>query len=142
MLSGTSMKRTRKQGRDIYEPASFLNIDVDVRSRRSLAPLAEAWAWAQRPFQDFHWLVSSARGRGTTADAKARELVRQINALPERARRAWDLASTRTFDIGVQAGRGPRIPFEEVTLAPETLARVASIRAPIQVTVYPPERRR
>jgi hypothetical protein len=148
------MKRERKQrsipvrppGRrrgksaqpEVYEPASFLNIDVDVRSRRSLAALAAAWPWAQRPFQNSRWLVFSARGHATTADATAQELIEQVHALPRAARRAWDLASTRTFDIGVQAGISSR-PFEKVTLAAETLARIASIRARIKVTVYPPQ---
>jgi hypothetical protein len=122
-----------------FEPASFLNIDVDVRSRRSLAPLAAAWPWAQRPLSDSHWLVFSACGNAITAEATAQELVEQVNALPPVARRSWNLASTRTFDIGVQAGMGPRA-FEKVQLTPDTLARIASIRARIRVTVYPPQR--
>jgi hypothetical protein len=84
-------------------------------------------------------LVFSGRGHPRTADATANELVEQVNAFPSLARRSWDLASKRTFDIGVQGGIGPRA-FEKVQLSPETLARVASIGARIKLTVYPPHR--
>jgi hypothetical protein len=124
---------------EIFEPAGFLNIDVDVRSRRSLSALASAWPWAQDPLGNSRWLVFSGRGHARTAEATANELVEQVNALPSLARRSWDLASKRTFDIGVQGGIGPRA-FEKVQLSPETLARVASIGARIKLTVYPPHR--
>jgi hypothetical protein len=133
------MRKPRKPRSSTFEPATFLNIDIDVRSRRSLASLAAAVPWAGQPLQDSHWLVWSAHASAPTADATARVLVRQINAPPPAARRAWDLATTRTFDIGVRGGMGPRA-FEEVTLTHKTLALIAAIRARIQMTVYPPER--
>lgn len=132
-------RRAESSPPEEFEPTHFENIDVDVRSRRSLAALAAAWPWAQRPLGNSHWLVFSDRGHATTAEATAQGLVEQVNALPPLARRAWNLASTRTFDIGVQAGMGPRA-FEKVQLSPKTLTRIASIRARIQVTVYPPQR--
>jgi hypothetical protein len=124
---------------EIFEPAQFLNIDVDVRSRRSLSALASAWPWAQDPYGNSRWLYYSGHGRGRTAEATANELVKQVIALPSLARRSWDLASKRTFDIGVQGGVGPRA-FEKVQRSPETLARISSIGARIKLTVYPPQR--
>jgi hypothetical protein len=62
-----------------------------------------------------------------------------IAALSPLARQCWNRASRRTFDIGIQAGMGPR-PFEDVQLTPETLLGIASIGGQLQVTVYPPQR--
>lgn len=137
--------RVRKPGASrlpIMEPATFINIDVDVRSRRSLAPLRAAWPWAQQPVQnnarpDPRWMVFSANSTAGTAEGTARALIEMVTVLPPAARKAWNLASKRTFDIGVRAGTGLRA-FEEVQISPETLARIAALGARLQVTVYPP----
>jgi hypothetical protein len=52
------------------------------------------------------------------------------------ARRCWDRASSRVFDVGIQAGP-PGRSFEEVTHSPATLERIARVRATLKVTVYP-----
>jgi 50S ribosomal subunit-associated GTPase HflX len=84
-------------------------------------------------------LILSPRRIAKTAEAAARLLLAQVETLSPIARRCWDKASKRTFDIGVQADMGTRA-FEEVRLTPETLSRIASIGARLQVTVYPPVR--
>jgi len=117
----------------------FLNIDLDIRSRRSLGPLAAAWPRAQRPLRldgrpNPHWLILSGPGTSNSAEAVARALLKQVEGLPRAARQSWNLASRRTFDIGVQAGMHPSA-FEEV-LQPETVRRIASIGAQVQITVY------
>ena len=127
-----------------WEEAHFLNIDLDVRSRRSLAPLAAAWPWAQQPGRTDekaspHWLIHMPRGGAGTAEAAARLLLKDIAALSPAARRCWNQASRRTFDIGVQADMGGRA-FEGVQLSPDTLARIAAVGGRLQVTVYRPER--
>ena len=47
-----------------FEDAQFLNIDLDVRSRRSLAPLVAVWPWAYQPLiaegrPHPRWLIST-----------------------------------------------------------------------------------
>jgi hypothetical protein len=126
-----------------FEDAQFLNIDLDVRSRRSLAPLVAAWPWSYQPLiaegrPNPRWLILNPRGVGMTAEVAAKELLRHIGRLRGDARLCWKQAHRRTFDIGVQAG-GPGRPFEEVRLTAETLRRIAAAGAHIQVTVYPPE---
>ena len=91
------VRRASRVASQVFEQASVLNIDLDVRSRRSLAALAAVWPWAQQPYRDSRWLVFSARGGATTADGTARELIEQVKRLPPAARRAWNLASSRTF---------------------------------------------
>jgi hypothetical protein len=125
------------------EAAKFLNIDLDVRSRRSLAPLITAWPWVYQPMLadarlKSRWLLLNARGVAATADAVATLLLQHIENLRGDARRCWKGAHRRVFDIGVQAG-GPGRAFEEVRLTGGTLGRIAAVGAQIQLTVYPAE---
>jgi hypothetical protein len=125
------------------EDASFLNIDLDVRSRRSLAPLAAAWSWANRPLAadgvpDPHWLILNPRRFAEDAETATKRLLRHVADLRGEARKCWRAAHRRVFDIGVQAG-GPGHAFEEVRLTAGTLKRIGAAGAQIQVTVYPAE---
>jgi hypothetical protein len=130
------------------EDARFLNIDLDVRSRHSVAPLVAAWPWSYQPpaaenQRDPHWLILRPRrimtGRSpATAGTAATELLKHIRGLRGEARRCWREASLRVFDIGVQVG-GPGI-FEDVHLTAETLRQIARVGAQVKVTVYPPPR--
>jgi hypothetical protein len=125
------------------EAAQFLNIDLDVRSRRSLAPLVTAWPWVYQPLAvgrppspNPRWLLLNARGAGKTAEAIAKHLLRHIEQLRGDARESWKDAHRRVFDIGVQAGASGRA-FEDVRLKAETLRRIAAVGAEIQLTIYP-----
>ena len=129
---------------DHFEDPRFLNIDLEVRSRRSLGDLVAAWPWCYQPLvengrADSRWLVLNPRSaRNPTAEAAARELLQHIEKLGGGARQCWKHAHRRTFDIGIRAGvSGPA--FEEVRLTTETLRRIAAVGASIQVTVYPPQ---
>jgi hypothetical protein len=116
-------------------------VDLDIRSRRSLAPLVEAWPWAQTPGLDDgrvpRWIVVNPRLDPRNADAAIRHLVALVDALPKAARVCWKDASSRTFDIGIQAGLEPR-SFEEVKLREDTLKDVARLSARILVAIYAP----
>lgn len=126
------------------EDAQFLTIDLDVRSRRSLAPLAAAWPWAREPVvteggRKPRWLIMNPRRVANSAEAAAKELLEHISVLRGGARQAWNEAHRRVFDVGVQAG-GPGRRFEEVRFTSETLERIGSAGAQVQITVYPAER--
>lgn len=127
-----------------FDEADFLNIDLEVRSRRSLAPLIAAWPWSYQPLTEKgrpnpRWLILNPRSaRDMTAEAAAKELLQHIERLRGGARQCWKQAHRRTFDIGIRAG-GPGRVFEEVQLTVETLRRIAAAGANIQVTVYAAE---
>jgi hypothetical protein len=132
----------------VAEPAHLIDVDLHVESRRSLSALQAALPTAQpRDLDNPRWLHLAAytSRRATTADRKVMELVALVASLPRAARRCWNEAMVRTFDIGIQAGlevhavKGHRA-FDEVTLTPETLRAVSRVKARIQVTVYPPGR--
>jgi hypothetical protein len=132
----------------VAEPAHLIDVDLHVESRRSLVALHAALPTAQpRDVDNPRWLHLAAytSRRAKTADRKIMELVALVGSLPRAARKCWNEAKVRTFDIGIQAGpevdasKGFRA-FDDVTLAPETLRAASRVNARIQVTVYPPRR--
>ena len=118
-----------------WEPATFISVDLDIRSRRSLALLAAALGAELLP--DRRWLVVSAHTRSSSAEGTTRALVAQVKGLPATVREVWDAASSRTSDVGIQAGMSGRA-FEEVRLSSKTLQDIAALGARLRVTVYPP----
>src|SRR5260221_81899 len=105
---------------ELTRAAEYRAVDLDIRSRRSLAPLLKAWPWAQTPARKANaaprWLVVRPQSIPTTPDQAVEDLVRMVEKLPRDARRCWNEASARVFDIGVQAGLSPSI-FEGVRLS-------------------------
>lgn len=122
---------------------AFVAIDLVVRARSSLAPLEAAFPLAYYPRRkrdgtpDDRWLIAQALS-SPTAEATARKLLAIVESLNGDAGRCWRQASSRVFDVGVQAGRGGRAS-EDVQLSAATLRRFAASRARLQVTVYPLE---
>jgi hypothetical protein len=64
-------------------------------------------------------------------------LVSMIDELPRAAKRCWNDASSRTFDIGVQAGLSPSA-FNGVQLGEAALRQIARVRGRVLVTIYAP----
>jgi hypothetical protein len=125
--------------------AEFITIDLDVRSRRSLTPLLEAWSdvHVQTPGHSGkgspRWLLRMSYSSAQSADKIAMEFVELVENLPKSARRCWDEASKRTWDIGIQAGLAPQC-FEEVALSTETLHAIARVGGRVQITLNAPHR--
>ncbi len=69
----------------------------------------------------------------------ARELVALVDSLPPTAQRSWREASSRVFDIGIQAGLEPR-NFEDVRLGEDVVRALARLKASVLITVYAPSR--
>lgn len=137
---GRSFKTPQRPSKlDLYEDAHFRVIDLDVRSRQSLAPLVAAWPSSYLPMTEVdppQWLILNS-GEENAEDA-AKELLRRIARLKGDALRCWARAHQKVFDIGVDApGPGCRA-FEEVRLTPKTLRRIGEAGATIQITVYGP----
>src|SRR5262249_48224155 len=119
-----------------YEPAEFLTIDLDVRSRFSLKALFEVWPWADRPIRmngrpDPEWVIIRPRGIAQSAERAAQLLLQEVEHLPPAARRCWNRAAKRIFDIGIQAGVDRHAL--ELQIEPVTLARIAAVGGKLQV---------
>jgi hypothetical protein len=123
------------------EETSFLNVDLDIEGPFDLAPLVEAlgetvYALYTGPldagFQTH--LELSGGSQPKDADTAIQRFAELLALLGPVARRLWDTAAKREFNIGVQAGTRPHA--FELTLRPETLAAVAGLRARVALTVY------
>src|SRR5262249_38617533 len=124
-----------------FADAQFLNIDLDVRSRRSLTALVEAWPWSYQPLDvksrpNPRWLILHPRRVSVTAEAAAKELLQHIRGLRGSARLCWTHAYRRMFDIGVQAGGAGRA-FEEIRLTTGTPRRGAAVGGGVPTTGLP-----
>jgi hypothetical protein len=143
LSAGRSQLPDRGAMDDLTPATEFRAVDLVVRSRASLAPLLTVWDWAQTPGHIGtgapRCLLVIPRGNPRTADKALWKFVRMVDALPRAARLCWEKASSRTFDIGIQAGLSPSC-FEDVRLRPETLEAVSHLRGSILVTIYAPSR--
>jgi hypothetical protein len=133
------------RGEAQQEPTTFLNVDLDVVSRTRLDPLVAAFGRkvfvlhvsTQGPPYEAHLELEGSHWPKTEPDAIITKFVALIAALPARARRFWDGARSREFNIGIQAGVVPRV--HELRLKPRTLEAVAAVGATVVITTYAPD---
>jgi hypothetical protein len=116
----------------------FLNVDLDLESREPLRRLAEALPLLI--------VMSSTRMRGKYVmsleaawatlplDGTLRRLAKMISSLCRDARRLWQRASKRCFNIGFACGSRRAPPF---LIQSSTVAAIAALGGSIEVTLYP-----
>jgi len=127
----------------IYEATTFLNVDLDIYSKSDLEPLVTALGekvcvcYAGRPRRTYEAHIDLASGYPKSADAAIRRFCTLIGSLPKVARKLWDTATTREFNIGVQAAMEPH--SFEISLSTEAVEDSAKLKARIGLTVYAPE---
>jgi len=127
------------------EPTQCLNVDLDVWSAAPLEPLVEAfgkkvfvlYVGKERQRTYGAHLEISAVAYHANADRLIRRFVQLIDALSPKARRMWNTAQRREFNIGIQAAMKPHA--FELRLQPETLVAAARVNGRIVVTVYAPD---
>ena len=122
------------------EQTCFLNVDVDVWSPSDLRPLVAAlgrkilvhYVGEERGAYSAHISLASAYTRD--ADTRIRRFISLVDKLPTAARRLWDRARSRDFNIGIQGGVTPH--SHEIALDEGTIALVAGVRGRIVITTY------
>ena len=117
----------------------FINVDLEVRSKQDLAPLASAFeprafALSCMPIEDRYLASFELLRDPTDPDAGIRSFLRLVAKLPPRARRLWTAASRRDFSIGVQAGSATS--SFELALTPAVLRLAADVGAHVSFVVY------
>src|SRR5262249_16438490 len=120
---------------------TFLNVDLDVYAKSSLSPLVEALGskvvilhvGKERLRHVAH--LELARSPSNAA-AGIRAFVALVERLPPPARRHWNAAQSRCFNVGVQAGLNPHC--QEFSLDAATLKAATRVGATIVFTVYAP----
>jgi DNA-binding cell septation regulator SpoVG len=68
------------------------------------------------------------------ADSLIRDIVALVNKLPKPARKIWDNAILREFNIGIEAGIRPHA--FELRIQTRTLEVVAQVNGRIGITIY------
>ena len=117
----------------------FLNVDLDIYSRKNLDALVAAFgqrvvvlfAGKNRRTYEAHLEISAA---AKNPDRVIRAFVRLIQALPPSARRDWNAATHREFSIGIQAGAQPNA--QDFLIDAATIALAAKVNAAISITIY------
>jgi len=139
----TPRRPPQQQRPDVaYPETTFLNVDLDLWSRTPLEPLVQALGSSvvelfvghdgRRHAAHLEWARSSLK-----PDVLIQRFVAAIERLPRPARRLWNQARRREFNIGIQAALQPH--GFELRLEPATVQAVARVGASIGVTVYAPE---
>jgi hypothetical protein len=122
--------------------AHFINVDLDLKSTTTLRPLLEVWSdrvgQLHTPDKDGrkHWLRLELSAEPRDPEAGILEFCRMVRRLRGAAREAWQKASSREFDIGVQAGLEKRAA--EWVLSRKVVDAMHEVGAHIRVTVYSP----
>jgi hypothetical protein len=119
----------------------FLNVDLEVGAdkRAQLAPLLDAFdgklleLFRGRLF-GLYRAHFECNGRVTDASSTIRELVAVIDGLNPAARTAWDQATMRDFNVGIELAHG--VKSVELAIDPDTVRHVAALGARIVVTAY------
>jgi hypothetical protein len=123
----------------------FLNVDLEIgaRSRSVLTPLMERfngrlfemYAGRIRGFYRAHY-ENTRRLRRYNPTGVIHELADAVEGLDAPARRAWNAASLRDFNVGVEVARG--VWGAQHVIEPDALRRVAALQGRIVFTVYQP----
>jgi hypothetical protein len=122
------------------QTTEFMNVDLELRSIGSFASLLEALdseilvLHIGRSGRYHVAYLELALAHDKTADAIITRLADLISAAPPAARRSWDQARSRVFNIGIGAGAGPFA--YEIALKTHTIAAIAHIGASIVITTY------
>ncbi len=127
------------------DETTFLNVDLDVWASYDLAPLVEALgphvsdmftgsAEVDEGAFQTHLELAIGERDPWNPDAAIQAFVRLIDGLSPAAKRLWDEANVRNFDVGIQGGLTP--PAFQFSLRPDTLAAASRLGASIALTVY------
>jgi hypothetical protein len=123
------------------ETTTFLNVDLDILSRSPLEPLVEALGkgvfvhHVGREGKQ-HGAHVSLSSYDQSADSLMRAMARRVEKLAPVAKKLWNTAVSREFNVGIQAGLSPHC--HEVQLTNETVRLVGRLGGHIRITTYAP----
>jgi hypothetical protein len=124
------------------EPAAFLNLDLELWSRESLASLGSylserAHVLYNGETPDGYLLTAEPLhgGMGETPETCTAELLLTLDSLPEDFRAMIRRCDSRVFDYGFDSGLAT--PPLAVAVPSHQISRMAQWDIAIRVTVYP-----
>ncbi len=118
----------------------FLNVDLEIESASSLAPLARAMGKRVVVLHSgpaantkHHLLVLESSRQHRGPDAAIHALCAAVESLSPAGRRVWD-AARKEFDVGYDLRPSER--SSRFTLRSDTLKRLANLGATLAVSYY------
>jgi hypothetical protein len=135
------------------DKSQFLNVDLDIRSKSDLQPLVDAFGdkiiilyvgRENRHYKARIELNGSHHKREAAKHERVPETIilgfcKLIRGLPPAARKLWNGARTRDFDVGIESGKLRKYYWFELT--PNALQAAVEVNAKISVSVYGPMKR-
>jgi hypothetical protein len=121
-------------------PAGFLNVDLEIVSSNALDSLAELMGKAVLVLYSGpgvgreHLLCLESARCPKTPDAAARDLCRAVERLSPRARKLWERARSKKFDVGYDLPAD--FQLVQVTLQAATVRRIVALGGTIAFTCY------
>lgn len=133
-----SLEETTPHATELDPETLFLNVDLELRSAEPLDALVKALGpvTVLRFTEQAPYLANLECPQDGPLDVEStlEVLLGLIEALPADARKIWDGCTQRRFDIGLQAGLGPR-SFAR-TISPSVVVRLAAVGAELGLTIY------
>ena len=120
----------------------FLNVDLDLECRQPLGRLADALPLTvmfSTGMRGKYVMSLEAAWATLPLDGTLRRLAKMISSLCRDARRLWQRASKRCFNIGFACGSRRAPPF---LIQSSTVAAIAALGGSIEVTLYPSDESR
>ncbi len=119
----------------------FLNVDLLIRSSQALQPLLDGLGDAVLVLHsdttpDQHFVsLELADNQGADADRTIEQFCDLIETLPNAARKSWDAADRRVFDVGYRLESMAKSGVMS-ELAAATIDRLAQVGGSLRMTVY------
>lgn len=156
----------RKPRMDEPQGPHFVNVDLEVWSKTKLSVLGEAVEpiafvlYSGKIRRKFLLSFEAALPKVTSPESAIWALLKVVEALPPRARKAWKAAQSRVFNVGFRSGdfitllrerpvgsgrwyaanpKKAAVPCE-TSLSTKVLQAVAKVDGTIATTIYPPTR--
>ncbi len=128
----------------------FLTVDLEIVARVPLDSVVEAFGekvfvlYVGRRGRFYYAYLEVANSYRDSAEKMIQKFVAMVKKLPREARKTWDQAKSREFDIGIEEGGkraevGQSMQVYFLQLKEKTLKDVMSVKGTIAFTVYPPE---
>jgi hypothetical protein len=147
---------------DEIEGPRFITVDLEVWSKRNLAPLGSALQsrslvlYVGRMRRKF---FANFEAHGNSPEDTIWRLLELVKPLKGTARKLWQAAEKRVFNIGFESGNSVELLHErppgsgcwwphgrvrlktlETSLGADVVRAVADVRGTLTTTIYPPRR--
>ncbi len=118
----------------------YLNVDLLINSKEDLTPIVDSFGEDVIALYNGEWGAHyranfEIAGSHAASNEDISYFCSLVDGLEGEAKKLWDNALSKEFDIGFEPGSGPESYNTEIK--PSIVKRVADIGASISLTIYP-----